>query len=69
MKNIIDNYLNGNLKDAKLGAKTKTFADLSNALVLDYGYSFQNAMAVAGYLKNCIDFDKLNEILNHNKTH
>lgn len=51
MNAIIDNYINGNLTDAKRGAECKSFQTLYNILVGEYGKDYKSAMAIASYLK------------------
>jgi hypothetical protein len=54
MKTMIDNLINGNLKDAKRQAKRFRQADIMQ-YCLDNGYSFEKSVAMAMYLKNQID--------------
>lgn len=54
MKTMIDNLINGNLKDAKKQAKRFRQADIME-YCLGNGYSFEESVAMAMYLKNQID--------------
>lgn len=54
MKSMINNLINGNLKDAKKQAKRFRQADIMK-YCLDNGYSFEKSVAMAMYLKNQID--------------
>jgi hypothetical protein len=54
MKSMINNLINGNLKDAKKQAKRFRQADIMQ-YCLDNGYSFEKSVAMAMYLKNQID--------------
>lgn len=54
MKSMINNLINGNLKDAKKQAKLFRQADIMQ-YCLDNGYSFEKSVAMAMYLKNQID--------------
>jgi hypothetical protein len=49
--NCIENYINGNLADAKKGAKRVSYQKLRAALVDDYGKSLTAAGAIADFLK------------------
>lgn len=55
MKSMIDNLINGNLKDAKKQAKRYKQADIMEYCLNDYGMGFERAVASAMYLKNQID--------------
>jgi hypothetical protein len=48
---IIDNYLNGNIQDAKAMARRASDATLLSVLMNDYGYSEEAAQAVVNFLK------------------
>jgi hypothetical protein len=50
MQNLIENYINGNLSDAKRMAKRYNEHRLFHGL-RDYGYGIEAAMAVAAFLK------------------
>lgn len=50
MQTMIDNYLNGNLTDAKRQAKRFSVASIRAALE-ECGYSFRKATLTAEYLK------------------
>lgn len=47
----VNNYLNGNLKDAKRQAKRISYDKLMDYLVSELGWSNQKAMVTANYLK------------------
>ena len=51
MKRLIENYINGNLDDAKRLAKRFSYWKIRCALVDDYGYSIEKAALTADYLK------------------
>jgi hypothetical protein len=55
MKTMIDNLINGNLKDAKKQAKRFRQIDIMDYCVNVAGMSFEMAVASAMYLKNQID--------------
>ena len=55
MKTMIDNLINGNLKDAKRQAKRYKQADIMQFCIEEYGMSFEKAVASAMFLKNQID--------------
>jgi hypothetical protein len=56
MQNIIDNYINGNLTEAKKLARNKTIAQLGNFMVQELGFTGRRAGAIALYLKGRITF-------------
>jgi len=60
MKTLIENYINGNLSDAKRQAKPKriTLRAISDALQNDYGYSEHKAIMTAYYLKGQCTFQE-----------
>ena len=51
MATMIDNYINGNLSDARKQAKRITLADIRATLIEGCGYSFKKATLTAEYLK------------------
>lgn len=51
MQTMIDNYINGNLTDAKRKAKRFSVASIRAALMDGCGYSFKKATLTAEYLK------------------
>jgi hypothetical protein len=51
MQTVIDNFLNGNLTDAKKGAKRHTWLALFKFMRDECGMSSAKAEAVADYLK------------------
>jgi hypothetical protein len=57
MQRMIDNLINGNLKEAKKQAKRYRQADIMQWCT-DNGYGFEKAVAMAMYLKNQIDFQQ-----------
>lgn len=52
MNSCINNYINGNLKDAKRQAKRFSGVALYRTLRESYGYSHPSAFAIAFYLKH-----------------
>lgn len=50
MQSLIENYINGNLTDAKRQAKRYGFAALLNGLQ-DFGFGAVSAIAIASFLK------------------
>ena len=57
MQNMIDNLINGNIKQALKQAKRYRQADIMQYCI-DNGYKFEKAVAMAMYLKNQIDFQQ-----------
>ncbi len=51
MKTMLDNYINGNIKDARRQARSLNKLSIVLALKNDYGYSIEKAMAVAHHIK------------------
>lgn len=51
MKNMIENFINGNLKAAKLLAKRFSRKEILSELADCYGYSFKKACLTAMWLK------------------
>lgn len=51
MKKLIENFINGNLTDAKEQAQRHSWKKIFQALRDDYGYSEAKAIATADYLK------------------
>lgn len=54
----IDNYINGNLMDAKRGAKRVSYQTLRDTLVEEYGKSLEAACAIADFLKGKGSFQR-----------
>jgi hypothetical protein len=52
MNALINNFINGNLKDAKRQARNYTLTALAQAFRDRAGYSFEKAQRTANYLKN-----------------
>ena len=52
----IDNLINGNLEDAKRGAKNNTFSTILSSAEMAYGMTMREAINVAKYLKGEISF-------------
>lgn len=55
-REAIDNYVNGNLTDAKRLAKRLSWVRLVNMLVNEYGKTTSAAQVIAGYLKGHCSF-------------
>ncbi len=55
MQAMFNNYINGNLTDAKKQARRFSF-DRIRLFLIDSGYSENRAAAVAGYLKGLVPF-------------
>jgi hypothetical protein len=55
MESMIDNLINGNIKDAKRQAKRFKFEKIT-AYLLDLDYSTASAYATAGFLKGLAGF-------------
>jgi hypothetical protein len=51
LEKIINNYINGNLTDAKNGAKRTNIRALKDYMQEYYGYSVNKATMIALYLK------------------
>ena len=51
MESLINNFINGNLKDARSEAESFSLSQIRTALVDDYGYGFEKASLTAYYLK------------------
>jgi hypothetical protein len=58
MKKMIDNLINGNLKDAKKQAKRFKQADIMQYCLNEYSMSFEKAVASAMWLKNQIEYQQ-----------
>ena len=58
MKTLIENYINGNLSDAKRQAKRYSARAIIHALRRDYGFSLRKAMATEAYLKGYGSFQE-----------
>lgn len=52
----IDDYINGNLKDAKRRAKKAGRKQVITALREEYGYSAESTLAIVAYLLDGGDF-------------
>ena len=65
MNSLIDNYENGNLKDAKRQAKRYGLEKLKNQLI-ERGYETTKANIIAYYLKSKIDFQAHCDFLKDN---
>ena len=52
MKRLIENYINGNLTNAKDDARRFSLMKIYTALRRDHGFSHSRAYATAFYLKN-----------------
>lgn len=50
MHTIVQNYINGNLNDAKRGARDRSYVGLRRAFE-QYGYSLTTACRIVDYLK------------------
>jgi hypothetical protein len=55
---VIDNLINGNLSDARKGAKRYSFSRLTDICMDEYGYGFARAVLTAGYLKGLLSFQE-----------
>jgi hypothetical protein len=51
METMIQNYINGNLKEARKQARRFTQNTIRHVLELDYGYSVHKASLVARWIK------------------
>jgi hypothetical protein len=56
MNSMIENYINGNLSDAKKQAKRHTRTAIAIFLEREYGWSSAKAFATASYLKGMGSF-------------
>ncbi len=56
MNSMLNNYVNGNLWDARKQASRFSHAAIRNALRALFGYSIRKAALVADYLKTGEDF-------------
>lgn len=52
MKTVINNYINGNLSDAKRGAKQYSDRKLADYMIENFGYEPSKARIIAFYLKS-----------------
>lgn len=59
----IQNFINGNLQDAKKQAKRHSSQVLLEALTNDFFYDNTQALYIANYLKNKITFTELNQLI------
>lgn len=55
MQRIVQNYINGNLTDAKHGAKDRPYTSVRRAFE-QYGFSLLTACAITDYLKGLGSF-------------
>ena len=51
MRNMIENYLNGNISDARRLAKRFKFMDIRTALIEQWGFSENKATLTANHIK------------------
>lgn len=58
MKTILENYINGNLTDAKKGARRFSLSKLAAYVAENYINDFTAALAVAEFLKGKASFDR-----------
>jgi hypothetical protein len=58
MKSLCDNFINGNLTDAKRQAKRYSAARITLAFYQDYGFSILKAAITADYLKGQATFQE-----------
>lgn len=58
METVLNNYFNGNITDAKKGARRYSFAQISRYLQDFFGYGEYNAEKIAGFLKNKNNFQE-----------
>jgi hypothetical protein len=58
LEKIINNYINGNLTDAKNGAKRTNIRALRDYMIEHYGYSNNKARLIALYLKGEATFQE-----------
>ena len=61
---IIENLINGNLKDAKYSAKYVSAGKLIEA-AMGYGYNYNEGLLMASYLKGIIDFQEYCDNMNN----
>lgn len=54
---MIDNYLNGNLTDAKRAARRFRESTILTELSREYGYTLEASAAIAAYLKGTGPFE------------
>jgi hypothetical protein len=66
MKTIIDNLLNGNLSDAKKGAKRASLQGIIDYLINE-GETYNKALLTACYLKGKISFQEYCDNNNNSK--
>jgi len=55
MKNMIENYFNGNLSDAKKQARRHSMQAIVEGCI-EYGYTRTLAILIAGFLKGSVSF-------------
>ena len=56
MQKVFDNLINGNLEDAKRGAKRYSGKKLCAYATEELGWTFAVSCAASGYLKNALSF-------------
>ena len=56
MQSMLENLINGNLKDAQNQAKKYSHGKIMSYMQWDAGYSLAQAVAIAGYLKGHLSF-------------
>lgn len=61
VKHCLDNFINGNLSDARRQAKRYSSRTLHDTLEDQYGFSFDRSYRIVHYLKTGRDFDKIPE--------
>lgn len=59
----IDDYINGNLSDAKRGARKAGRTKVCRALLEDYGYTREQMFLITEWMFNGLPFQKLCERL------
>ena len=62
IENCIENYINGNLQDAKKQAKKYMLYDIIQEL-FNYGFTSKDSHAIGRYLKNKLSWDELHRII------
>lgn len=63
-KSVIDNLINGNLKDAQRGATFFAVITLIQE-AMGYGYNYNEALLMASYLKGHISFQDYCDNMNN----
>ncbi len=66
---VIDNLINGNLEDARKGAKRYSPSKLIDICTNEYGWGIARAVVTTGYLKGLLSFqeyaDKTHQLENN----